>query len=297
MSFSKKCIVVLCLILAIVGVRFVYNKYQAREARIEAVRIAAAAKREEVTLTIIPGWTLRQVADYLVLKGFATTTRDVYALTGEPAMLRSRQAGPPFPSAMDGLYFVERKPDNLSQEGYLAPETYRVYRNASLLEVVQKLLTQRNKELETIFPGPTEKTAPFLDGRFSDVSYLEIMTMASIIEKETRADEDRSLVADILWRRYEKKWALQVDSSVHYAVDRTGDVFTTAQERTVLSPWNTYKYPGLPPGPICNPSVESIKAALNPEKNSYWYFLTGSDGKMHYARTLEEHNANRAKYL
>jgi UPF0755 protein len=74
-------------------------------------------------------------------------------------------------------------------------------------------------------------------------------------------------------------------------------VFTTEDERAIDSPWNTYKYPGLPPGPICNPSIESLTAALRPTANTYWYFLSGSDGQMHYAKTLEEHAANRAKYL
>jgi UPF0755 protein len=80
---------------------------------------------------------------------------------------------------------------------------------------------------------------------------------------------------------------------VHYAVDRTGDVFTTSKEREFESPWNTYKYPGLPLGPIANPGIESIKATLYPEKNNYWYFLAGKDGTIYYGRTLEEHNANK----
>jgi UPF0755 protein len=121
--------------------------------------------------------------------------------------------------------------------------------------------------------------------------------MASLIEDEARTPEDRRLVSDILRRRLAKGWALQLDSTVHYAVDKTGTVFTTDRERDSLSLWNTYKYPGLPPGPISNPSLDSIDAALNPTKNDNWYFLSGTDGKMHYATTLEEHTANRYKYL
>jgi UPF0755 protein len=125
----------------------------------------------------------------------------------------------------------------------------------------------------------------------------QILTMASIIEKETKFPEDRSIVSDILWRRVQRGIRLQVDSTVHYLVNRSGDVFTTGEERQIDSPWNTYKYAGLPPGPICNPSVESIKAAIRPQKNDYWYFLSDKEGRLHYAKTLEEQNENARKYL
>ncbi len=258
---------------------------------------AVIPPREEVTLTIIPGWTLRQVADYLVVKGFASTTDEVFAITGKPAVVRALRAGPPFPDAIQGLELISRKPGTISYEGYLAPETYRVFRDATLVDVIKKLLAERETEMTSVFPDDGSGATAPLGEVMSDVTVPDVMTMASIIEKETRHPEDRAIVSDILWRRYKKGWALQVDSSVHYAVDRTGDVFTTDQERAIDSPWNTYKYPGLPPGPICNPSIEAIKAALHPETNNYWYFLTGTDGKMYYGKTLDEHNLNRAKYL
>lgn len=231
--------------------------------------------REEVTLTIIPGWNLRQVAEYLVLKGFATSTEDVYNVTGAPATINDVRGNP--------IKIVRGRTMFLSMEGYLAPETFRVFKDASIHEIIDKFNSKRGEEFEELYDDLTR-------GAYGSD---EILTMASIIEKEVKHDEDRAKVADILWRRLKIKWALQVDSSVHYAVDRTGDVFTTQKEREVESPWNTYLHAGLPPGPICNPSVESIKAALYPEKNEYWYFLSGKDGKMYYAKTLEEHNANK----
>ncbi len=291
MSFNRK-VKVICL-LALMGVAWFGIRYF----RQTPVRRVPIPPREEVTLTIIPGWTLRQVVRYLVEQGFASSTASVLAITGEPAKVRTLRAGPPFPDATEGLDLVRRKSGTVSQEGYLAPETYRVFREATLVEVITKLLAERNKEMLEVFPDRGDATTPPLGGKLRDVTVPQVMTMASIIEKETRHADDRSLVADILWRRYLKGWALQVDSSVHYAVDRTGDVFTSDAERSIDSPWNTYKYPGLPPGPICNPSIESIKAALEPKANAYWYFLTGTDGKMYYGRTLDEHNMNRAKYL
>lgn len=240
--------------------------------------------REEITLTIIPGWDLRDIADYLVKKGVASSTADVYAITGQPGKLRNRFDQSLGPSAD----FVEQKPREVSLEGYLAPETVRVFVGAPLDEgVIDKFIFLREKEL---------KDAASDIAAFGKTPH-EILTMASIIEKEARTGADRKMVADIMWRRVKIGMALQVDSSVHYAVDKTGTVFTTDKERDVKSPWNTYKYPGLPPGPIGMPSVESIQAALHPEKNAYLYFLSGTDGTMHYAQTLDEHNANRYKYI
>lgn len=223
--------------------------------------------REEITITIIPGWNLRDVADYLVNKKLASTTEEVYLYTGKPVLK-------PTKSVVDG--------EN-NYEGMLAPETYRVYADAKLEDIVKKLIDQRNKEFEEIDLKGSNK--------------FPILIVASLVEKEAKTSEDRKMVADIIWRRYEKKWALQLDSTVHYVVDKSGTVFTTDKERSVDSLYNTYKYPGLPPGPICNPSLDSIEAALTPTKNDYWYFLSGNDGKMHYAKTLEEHAANRYKYL
>lgn len=246
--------------------------------------------REEVALKIIPGWNLRQIADYLVLEGFASSTKEVFYTTGEPARdYRQTKLQPPELIDENGFAaFPDRvERNNLSYEGYIAPQTIRVFKDAKLSEVIIKFLNQRHQEIKDIVEA-TEGG--------SIHSWQEILTMASLVEDEARTEDDRRLVADILWRRVAKNWALQLDSTVHYAIDKMGDVYTTGKERDVASPWNTYKYPGLPPGPICNPSIESIKAALNPEPNTYWYFLSGRDGKMHYAKTLEEHNANK-KYL
>ena len=240
--------------------------------------------RPEVTLTIIPGWNLRQVAEYLVKQGLASTTDDVYNFTGKPAY-DYRPAAFLLPQ-IEGLKILAAKPAHVSYEGYLAPQTYRVFKDTTILDVLKKLVEQREKEITDVMWQDIKKS-----GRSS----YEIMIMASILEKEVQNADDKAKVADILWRRYDKNWALQVDSSVHYAVDKRGDVFTKQAEREFDSPWNTYKYPGLPLGPISNPGLDSIKAALYPAKNSYWYFLTGKDGTVYYGKTLEEHNFNKRK--
>lgn len=244
------------------------------------------ALKPEVTLTIIPGWNLRQVAEYLVKQGVASSTDEVYKITGQPAV-DYRKKAVTLPK-IDDLPILADKPDYVSYEGYLAPETYRVFNDATILEVLKKLISQRDKQIDDMI---------WQDIKKSGHSFYEILTMASMLEEEVQNPEDKAKVSDILWRRLAKGWALQVDSSVHYAVDKTGDIFTTTKERGVDSPWNTYKYPDLPLGPIANPGLTAIKAALYPEKNEYWYFLTGKDNTVHYGKTLEEHNANKFKYL
>ncbi len=279
MSFNKK--VLSLSILFLIGVPifsvWYYKKTHPR-------RYAPIPPRPELNITIIPGWNLRQVAEYLVKQGLASTTEDVYKFTGKSAV-DYRPVASLLPQIED-LKILEEKPAHASYEGYLAPETYRVFKDASILDVLKKLVEQREKEISLGMWSDINKS-----GRTS----YEIIIMASILEKEVQSAGDKAKVADILWRRYDKNWALQVDSSVHYAIDKVGDVFTTGKEREVNSPWNTYKYPGLPLGPISNPGVDSIIAAITPEKNLYWYFLTGKDGTVYYAKTLEEHNLNKRK--
>ena len=278
MSFNQKTILASFLIcLTILGSALYYKKTRVRH-------YAPIPPRPEVTLTIIPGCNLRQIADYLVKQGFASSTDDVYDLTGKPAV-DYRTKGIMLPRINESSV-VSYKPWHVSYEGFLAPETYRVFADASLLDIIKKFINQRDKEIDT---------AMWQDIKNSGKSFYEILTMASTVEEEVQNPADKAIVADILWRRYKNNWALQLDSSVHYAIDKTGNVFTTGKERAVDSLWNTYKYPGLPLGPIANPGLESIKAALYPEKNSYWYFLTGKDGTVYYAKTLDEHNANKRK--
>jgi len=120
--------------------------------------------------------------------------------------------------------------------------------------------------------------------------------MASILEGEALTTSDRKLVAGVLWRRLEIGMPLQVDATFSYVNGKT-TFELTLDDLKIDSPYNTYKYKGLPPTPINNPGLNSINAALYPTKTKYLYFLSGNDGKMHYARTFEEHKRNRQLYL
>lgn len=242
----------------------------------------------ETKITLIPGWTIRDWAQYLEGRAMFQA-EETTELIGLPAVnYKVETSAPVSVDEFGDLKILKDKPWYLSYEGYLAPETYRIYVDATVKEIIEKLLKQREKQI-------TEKM--WADISKSGRSFQEILTMASILEKEVQTENDKVKVADIFWRRYDMNWALQADSTVHYAVGKSGDVFTTKEDRDSTSPWNTYKYPGLPLGPICNPSLESIEAAIYPSKNDYWYFITTLEGEVKYAKTLEEHNVNVSKYL
>ena len=127
-------------------------------------------------------------------------------------------------------------------------------------------------------------------------SLSDIVIMASLVEKEARTDVNRRIVAGVLWNRLALGMPLQVDAVFGYIFDR--DTYSPSfEDLKVDSPYNTYTHKGLPPGPISNPGLESIYAALYPTKTNYLYYLTGKDTLMHYARTYAEHVANQTKYL
>ncbi len=236
----------------------------------------------ERVVTIIPGSTLRDVAAYFEKEGISTA-KEVYELLGQPAKFEK-----PEHTIDSSKFLFTGKPENVSLEGYLAPETFNVFANATLSEIVDKFISEREKQIN-ILRQDIEKTG---------LTVHEVLTIASVIEKEVRSEEDRKMVADLFFRRLNAGWALQTDSSVHYVVGTPDSVFTSAEDRATDSLWNTYKYPGLPAGPIAIPSMSSINAVLHPTPNNYWFFLTTLDtGKVIYSKTADEHTANVYKYL
>ena len=164
-------------------------------------------------------------------------------------------------------------------EGYLFPDTYRFAKDATAQEIVTRM--KETSALRVVRLGvPVEK---------------DDIILASIVEREVRKDEDRRMVADIFLKRLEIGMALQADSTVNYATGKANPSATYADIK-IDSPYNTYKYRGLPPAPISNPGYAAIFAVLHPIPNDYYYFLTTPSGEVKYARTLAEHNANR-QYL
>ena len=169
-------------------------------------------------------------------------------------------------------------------EGYLYPDSY--FLNGA---------TFKAQDMIYISMDNFEKKWQELLIPLGNRSMNEIITMASIIENEVRSSEDRKLVSGILWKRLDNGWPLGADATLLYI---TNDRQITQEDLNIDSPYNTRKNTGLPPGPISNPSIDSIKAALLPTASSYWFYLTTLDtGEVIYSQTNEEHNANRTKYL
>lgn len=172
-------------------------------------------------------------------------------------------------------------------EGFLFPDTYHFPLRVSGEEVVKEMQENFEKKLTTDLREEIKKQGKTI---------LETVTMASLLEKEVKTKEEKELASGILWKRLENKIPLQVDATITYVTG--GKTTRVLKEDTQIdSPYNTYKYRGLPPGPICNPGLESILAAVYPEGSQYWYYLSAPDGKTYFSITLEEHNIKKVKYL
>lgn len=187
-----------------------------------------------------------------------------------------------FPKISEAQFMDKAK--NL--EGYLFPDTYILEINATTDTVIRAM--QDNYQRKILEVADLIKS--------SDKTESDIMKMASILEDEARTTESRQIVSGILWRRLSIGMPLQVDATFKYI---NGKVTSTLSltDLKLDSPYNTYVYKGLPPTPICNPGMDSIKAALTPTKTSYLYFLTDNDGDMHYSKTYAEHLHNKELYL
>ena len=247
--------------------------------------ISSPLEAKEKILRVIEGWNLHDIAKEVERLGIGTQ-EEFLKLTGKPAT--DYRAQPQFAPTKDwskDFPLLADKPKNVSLEGYLFPDTYRLSADAKSEDVIKKLLQEFTKKFdENMMDAASEQKK----------SVFEIVTMASIIEREVNGATDRAKVADMLWRRNDINWALQCDSTVKYATGKFGDTpFTQASDRASQSLYNTYQHYGLPLGPISNPGLVSLKATLHPMKNEANYFLTTPDGEVKYAKTLEEHTANK----
>jgi UPF0755 protein len=226
-------------------------------------------KAQEQAVTLLEGWTARQIGDSLESLGL--TTSDAFVACVKTCAI---------PSLL--------LPKNGSAEGYLYPDTYYVdpssYSDQSfitrLVGTLQSKLTA--DDLAAI--------------KASKHSLQQVITMASIVEREERDDTERPVVAGILWKRFDNGIGLGADATLLYGLGRTSGGLTYNDLQSD-SPYNTRKFRGLPPTPISNPSLSSIEASIFPKQTDYMYYLHDSKGQVHYAKTLEEHNENKVKYL
>ncbi len=224
----------------------------------------------KIKITIPEGFTLKQTEERLTLN----LTRNVLVNIKINEFI-------------DEYDFLKDAPNSASLEGFLFPDTYYFYPQRDTEEIVKVFLDNFDKKLTSELKNEIQNQGKTI---------FEIITMASMIEKEVLTIEDKKTVSGILWKRLENKMPLQVDATITYL---TGGKTTKIgiEELKIDSPYNTYKYKGLPIGPICNPGLDSILAAIYPKDSDYWYYLSTPEGETIFSKTLKEHRINREKYL
>lgn len=195
--------------------------------------------------------------------------------------------------------FLKNVPENRGLEGFLFPDTYQFSYLASEEEIIRTMLRNFNRKLTTEMREEITK---------QEKTIYEIIVMASMLEREVKTLEDKKIVSDIFWRRINDGWFLQVDATIAYFLEKEGRIpkegWTFDEMRREVgraliidSPYNTYMHRGLPIGPISNPGLNSLLAAIRPQGNNYWFFLSTPEGRTIFSRTLQEHNFAKARYF
>lgn len=184
-------------------------------------------------------------------------------------------------------YQTSWRTDLQGNEGYLFPDTYLIPRTAEIDLILSVFKNNFKEKYATLNTGKTQN---------------EIVTVASLIEREAKYQEDRPLVASVIYNRLEIGMGLNIDATVQYALGFQEDKKNwwkkdlTFDDLKINSPYNTYLHAGLPPTPIANPGLASLEAAVNPARTNYFYYISDKTGKNHYAETIEQQNTNIRKY-
>lgn len=235
-------------------------------------------------LTIIEGWNMSDIASALE-KINISKSQDFYDITGMPATDYKERIDKP-KNFSDQFSFLKDKPSWVSLEGYLYPDTYYLSSSSKLDSVIKKALGNFDQKLTPELRSEIQK---------QNKTIFEIVTMASILEEEVRSIEDRKIVAGILYKRIENGMPLQIDATTIYAQIKDNQSKINTK---FISPYNTYIVKGLPLGPICNPSIESIKAAIYPTPSNYLFYLSAKkDGKTIFSKNFEEHKRAIQEHL
>lgn len=274
---------------------YAFPKGQSAFGLVRALR-SGRYRSNEVTVTIPEGFTQFQIAARLAVAGVIGGTTEPGTKCAGGVGTRSDLTK--CVSQSDFFPLVETPnseiralvpglPADASLEGYLFPDTYRFLKHTASDAVVRRFLDNFAAKRAKL-PSPA--------GSAVGHSFHEVVILASIVEREVKTATDRAMVADLFWRRLAAGIPLQSDATVNYATGKSA-LQPTLEDTQTDSAYNTYRHAGLPPGPIGNPGLESLTATLKPTSNEYLYFLTKPDGTTVFSKTLDEHNANKAKYL
>ena len=221
-------------------------------------------------VVIYEGWDLKDIGNYMQQKGICSQSDFINLAKKDYSSEYS---------------FLKDKPKDASLEGYLFPDTYEISKDETCESFINTMLSNFEAKLTPDLRAEIAK---------QNKSIFQIVTMASLLEKEVRTLDDKKIVSGILWKRIDAGMPLQLDATVNYVTDGN-DPSVSIKDTKIDSPYNTYMYKGLPKGPISNPGLDSIMAAIYPTATKYWFYL--SDGKTYFSETLDQHNTYKAKYL
>ncbi len=280
-------IIGLCIFTALLGGLLAFRRIENQKRNEQAIK---NAKAPESTITIIEGWTTKDISDYLQGQKLIKA--------GDFLALQQKFDVSKYP-------LLAQNPANADLEGFLFPDTYRIFKPKNNFDpkTGDDIITKMLENFSGKFTIQMQNEAASLH-----MTVFQIITLASIIEKETgrnaitteqkqKLDEERKTIAGIFYNRLKANYPLESDATINYITQKNNPT-PTQEDLDTSSPYNTYKNKGLPPGPICNPSLSSIKAALEPMTTDYFYFLHKQpSGEPVYSKTFEEHIKNKLKYL
>jgi len=244
----------------------------------EIVDLLRSGRPSELMITIPEGWRVEEIAEML----------EERELVKAEEFLRVVREG-----EFD-YDFLSDRPEGVSLEGYLFPDTYGIPPDFEAPQIIEMMLANFGRRFT-----PEMRQEATRRG----MSIHEVLTVASLVEREARIPEERPIIASVYLNRLEAGWLLESDATAQYALgyqEGTGQWWKSPislEEMThIHSPYNTYLYPGLPPGPICNPGLASIQAVINPAQTNYMYFYHKGDGSHAFAESYEEHLENQRRY-
>ncbi|WP_409341587.1 endolytic transglycosylase MltG [Paenibacillus sp. MBLB4367] len=263
------------------GSRFQAGEYEMKPGMtldeiIEKLNEGETVKEEVVRFTIPEGFTVRQIAERLGEQGLVDA-EGFLKMTNEKHTLPNNWVAD-IPDQPDIAYRLE---------GYLFPETYEMKKGSTAEDILKRLVSEWDRKLNELPSGWPDQM------KQRGLTFHQLLTIASLIEREVVLEQERPVVAGVIYNRLDKKMPLQIDATVQYALGKPKERLLE-KDLFVESPYNTYAHDGLPPGPIASPSLSSVKAALYPEKTNYLFYVTKKDGSQGhlFAETFDEHKKN-----
>lgn len=240
----------------------------------EIINIIIQANQIYNTFTVPEGYTVEQVAELLYQQGDVDKEKFLH-------LCKEGDFDYPFlPKKQAGIRYA--------LEGYLFPDTYSITRNDDEKSIITMMLER--------FVFKTGNLDFEQKAKSQGLTVHDAVTLAAMIEREARVEQDRPLISGVIYNRLEFGMPLQIDATVLYALGEHKEILLY-EDLNIESPYNTYYVNTLPVGPIANPGLSSLQAAVEPENNNYLYYVAKPDGSHAFSRTLNEHNRNKAKYL